>query len=39
MLESATDELFVLEANPIPGLTETSLLPRPRTPPVSASTS
>ena len=28
MLESATDELFVLEANPIPGLTETSLLPQ-----------
>jgi D-alanine-D-alanine ligase len=28
MLESATDELFVLEVNPIPGLTETSLLPQ-----------
>ena len=28
MLESATDELFVLELNPIPGLTETSLLPQ-----------
>ncbi len=27
MLESATSELFVLEVNPIPGLTETSLLP------------
>jgi D-alanine-D-alanine ligase len=27
MLESATGELYVLEANPIPGLTETSLLP------------
>lgn len=28
MLESATDELFVLELNPIPGLTDTSLLPQ-----------
>jgi D-alanine-D-alanine ligase len=28
MLESGTDELFVLEANSIPGLTETSLLPQ-----------
>ena len=28
MLESATDELYVLETNPIPGLTETSLLPQ-----------
>lgn len=28
MLESSTDELFVLEVNPIPGLTETSLLPQ-----------
>ncbi|MGZ4251923.1 MAG: D-alanine--D-alanine ligase family protein [Solirubrobacteraceae bacterium] len=28
MLESATDELFVLEVNSIPGLTETSLLPQ-----------
>ena len=27
MLESATGELYVLEVNPIPGLTETSLLP------------
>ncbi|HEX3690849.1 MAG TPA: D-alanine--D-alanine ligase [Solirubrobacteraceae bacterium] len=27
MLEDATGELFVLEVNPIPGLTETSLLP------------
>jgi D-alanine-D-alanine ligase len=27
MLEAATGELFVLEVNPIPGLTETSLLP------------
>jgi D-alanine-D-alanine ligase len=27
MLETATNELFVLEVNPIPGLTETSLLP------------
>jgi D-alanine-D-alanine ligase len=27
MLEAATDELYVLEVNPIPGLTETSLLP------------
>ncbi len=27
MLESSTSELFVLEVNPIPGLTETSLLP------------
>jgi D-alanine-D-alanine ligase len=27
MLESATGELYVLEINPIPGLTETSLLP------------
>jgi D-alanine-D-alanine ligase len=27
MLESSTGELFVLELNPIPGLTETSLLP------------
>jgi D-alanine-D-alanine ligase len=28
MLESATGELYVLELNPIPGLTETSLLPQ-----------
>lgn len=28
MLESATEELYVLETNPIPGLTETSLLPQ-----------
>lgn len=28
MLEAATDDLYVLEANPIPGLTETSLLPQ-----------
>jgi D-alanine-D-alanine ligase len=28
MLESETDELYVLETNPIPGLTETSLLPQ-----------
>jgi len=28
MLERSTDELFVLEVNPIPGLTETSLLPQ-----------
>jgi D-alanine-D-alanine ligase len=28
MLESDTDELYVLETNPIPGLTETSLLPQ-----------
>ena len=28
MLESNTGELFVLEADPIPGLTETSLLPQ-----------
>jgi D-alanine-D-alanine ligase len=28
MLEDASRELFVLEANPIPGLTETSLLPQ-----------
>jgi D-alanine-D-alanine ligase len=28
MLEQATGELFVLEANPVPGLTETSLLPQ-----------
>jgi D-alanine-D-alanine ligase len=27
MLEAATSELYVLETNPIPGLTETSLLP------------
>jgi D-alanine-D-alanine ligase len=27
MLEAATGELFVLEANAIPGLTDTSLLP------------
>jgi D-alanine-D-alanine ligase len=27
MLETETSELYVLEANPIPGLTETSLLP------------
>jgi len=26
-MEEATGALFVLEANPIPGLTETSLLP------------
>jgi D-alanine-D-alanine ligase len=28
MLEDATSDLFVLEVNPIPGLTETSLLPQ-----------
>jgi D-alanine-D-alanine ligase len=28
MLDRATDELTVLEANAIPGLTETSLLPQ-----------
>ena len=28
MLDAETDELFVLELNPIPGLTETSLLPQ-----------
>ena len=28
MLDSETNELFVLEVNPIPGLTETSLLPQ-----------
>jgi D-alanine-D-alanine ligase len=28
MLESGTGELYVLETNPIPGLTETSLLPQ-----------
>lgn len=28
MLETGTDDLYVLEANPIPGLTETSLLPQ-----------
>jgi D-alanine-D-alanine ligase len=28
MLDSETDELYVLEADPIPGLTETSLLPQ-----------
>jgi D-alanine-D-alanine ligase len=28
MLERESDELYVLEANPIPGLTETSLLPQ-----------
>jgi D-alanine-D-alanine ligase len=28
MLESSSGELFVLEVNPIPGLTETSLLPQ-----------
>jgi D-alanine-D-alanine ligase len=28
MLESGGDELYVLEVNPIPGLTETSLLPQ-----------
>jgi len=28
MLESAGDQLYVLELNPIPGLTETSLLPQ-----------
>ena len=28
MLERGTDELYVLETNPIPGLTETSLLPQ-----------
>jgi len=27
MLEASSDDLFVLEVNPIPGLTETSLLP------------
>jgi D-alanine-D-alanine ligase len=28
MLERDTDALYVLEVNPIPGLTETSLLPQ-----------
>ena len=28
MLEDTSEELFVLEANAIPGLTETSLLPQ-----------
>ena len=28
MLEQATGELFVLEANAVPGLTETSLVPQ-----------
>ena len=28
MLETATGELFVLETNPVPGLTDTSLLPQ-----------
>jgi D-alanine-D-alanine ligase len=28
MLEAETDELYVLELNAIPGLTETSLLPQ-----------
>jgi D-alanine-D-alanine ligase len=28
MVEAVTDELFVLETNPIPGLTDTSLLPQ-----------
>ena len=28
MLEEGTDELYVLESNVIPGLTETSLLPQ-----------
>lgn len=28
MLEAATDELYVLEANVVPGMTETSLLPQ-----------
>jgi D-alanine-D-alanine ligase len=28
MLDTSSDELFVLEANPIPGLTDTSLLPQ-----------
>ena len=28
MLEAETDELYVLELNSIPGLTETSLLPQ-----------
>jgi D-alanine-D-alanine ligase len=28
MLDSASEELFVLETNPIPGLTDTSLLPQ-----------
>jgi D-alanine-D-alanine ligase len=28
MLDSSTEELFVLEADPIPGLTDTSLLPQ-----------
>ena len=28
MLEAATDELYVLEADAVPGLTETSLLPQ-----------
>jgi D-alanine-D-alanine ligase len=28
MLDSSSDELFVLEADPIPGLTDTSLLPQ-----------
>ena len=28
MLDAETAELYVLEVNPIPGLTETSLLPQ-----------
>jgi D-alanine-D-alanine ligase len=28
MLDSSSGELFVLEADPVPGLTETSLLPQ-----------
>ena len=28
MLEAADDQLYVLELNPIPGLTDTSLLPQ-----------
>jgi D-alanine-D-alanine ligase len=28
MLEESTDQLYVLEVNAIPGLTETSLLPQ-----------
>ena len=28
MLDAESDELYVLEADPIPGLTETSLLPQ-----------
>ena len=39
MLDADDGELFVLEVNPIPGLTETACCRRPPTPPGSASTS